>query len=273
MTIIPYIRKSNFYMKRLGLALVLLAISTGVSFGKAVDENTAKTIGYNYFKTVGTVQGPEALTSSYQATSVVNGVAVTDFYVFNVAPAGFVMVSGDDNVTPILGYATDASFPGTKMPSNVADWLNNYTKQINYGIQNNIAPSAATVAQWSELLTGTAHKSAEKTTATAAPLLHSMWNQSPLYNALCPYDASSGQNAVTGCVATAMAQVMRYWKWPLTGTGSNSYYASGFGEQTADFGATTYLWDSMKYSITAVDTQIAIVNYQAGVSVNMGLWC
>jgi len=269
MGIIPYIRQSIFYMKKFGLALAFLAISTGAAFGKGVDENMAKTIGYNYFKTIGTVQNEDALTSTYKATSVVNGAAVTDFYVFNIAPAGFVMVAGDDNVTPILAYSTESSFLGTNIPSNVADWLNNYTRQINFSIQNNTVPSATIVAQWSDLGTGTTHRSEAKTTATSTPLLHSLWNQSPLYNALCPYDAGSGLNAVTGCVATAMAQVMRYWKWPVQGTGSNSYYASSFGYQSANFGETTYLWDSMKYAITAVDTQIAIINYQAGVSVNM----
>lgn len=77
------------------------------------------------------------------------------------------------------------------------------------------------------------------------PLCTTTWDQSPNYNAMCP------GGSVTGCVATAMAQVMKYWNHPAQGTGMHSYNHDVYGTLTANFGATTYQWSSMPNSISS----------------------
>jgi len=91
------------------------------------------------------------------------------------------------------------------------------------------------------------------------------------YNELCPADPNGpGGHVYAGCVATAMGMVMKYWSHPTTGVGSHSYYCPGYGYQSANFGATTYLWDEMPNSISTSCIPIATLLYHCGVAVNMG---
>jgi len=253
------------------VSLFLGALLLGqLSFAKQVDEQSAKTIGYNFMKSEGIQADASQMVLAYKATSVVNGIAVTDLYVFNTGNTGFVMVSGEDNVIPVLGYSTEAAFRGDRIPGSVSDWLENYKKQINYVIEKNIQGGEQTAAQWSELKQGVNVSRAQKTSGSGvvSPLMRTLWDQEPYYNALCPYDYSVDSNAVTGCVATAMAQVMKYWNWPTTGAGSNSY-SSPYGILSANFGATTYMWDSMPNSVTKKNNFVATLMLHTGVSVNM----
>jgi hypothetical protein len=121
---------------------------------------------------------------------------------------------------------------------------------------------------WKELAANIKHAAA-KTTAGVGPLCTTTWNQSPYYNDLCPYYIPSSSRVVTGCVATAMVQVMKYWNWPLRGCGYHSYNDPGYGIQKADFGATVYDWASMPNSLGGPNLAVATLNYQVGVSVDM----
>ena len=238
-----------------------------VSFGKAVDVPTATTVAYGFCKSEGmAVKSASDLSLIYTASSVINGASVNDFYVFATGATGFVIIAGDDNVVPVLGFSAESPFATSHMPSQVSYWLNNYKDQVNYIIENGITAPAQT-AKWNDLLTNTG-KTAAKTTIVM-PLLHTDWNQSPYYNALCPWDASADTNAVTGCVATAMAQVMKYWNWPVKGVGSHSYYSGAYGMLSAEFDSTTYQWSAMTNTVAHVDTAVAVLMYQAGVSVDM----
>ncbi|NLE63723.1 MAG: hypothetical protein GX612_07800, partial [Bacteroidales bacterium] len=118
--------------------------------------------------------------------------------------------------------------------------------------------------------------------ASVSPLLGNLqWNQSPYYNDSCPYDYTEGELCPTGCVATAMAQIIRYWEYPVNGIGSNCYYANyasdGYGDyglQCADFENTTYNYKQMpdyldNYSTTAQRNAVAQLMYHCGVSVQM----
>lgn len=95
------------------------------------------------------------------------------------------------------------------------------------------------------------------------PLMTTKWNQSPYYNALCP------ANSVTGCVATAMAQIMKYWNYPAKGTGFHSYNHPTYGTLSANFGGTTYQWSSMPNTVNSANNAVATLMYHCGVSVNM----
>lgn len=105
-----------------------------------------------------------------------------------------------------------------------------------------------------------------------APLLEKEginFNQTSPYNAACPYDTQAGTNAYAGCVAISMAQVMRYHKHPATGQGSNSYEHPGYGNLSADFGATTYNWANIPGTASSANADLAKLIYHAGISVNM----
>jgi len=194
------------------------------------------------------------------------------FYVFNAGDKdGFVIVSGDDAVKPILAYSDEGSFPTGKIPENICNWLNYYSKEIQYVVAN---PSSQT----SPNTTNETVPGLRTTNSAATPLLGRIrWDQGDPYNLLCPYSTKYSQKTVTGCVATAMAQVMKYYEWPIQGTGSSGYtfdLDSVSTTLTANFGQTTYKWNEMldNYNATstlAQDSAVALLVYHCGVAVEM----
>ena len=133
-------------------------------------------------------------TSHYQ---VQKEAMAASYYVFNVGEGqGFVIAGADDRVPAVLGYSSKGQFDPQHMPENMKAWLQGYNDQMAY---LNEHPEAA---------------APQKTVSggSIAPLLQSEWDQGNPYNLFCPEDG--GQHSVTGCAATAMAQVMYFWQWP-----------------------------------------------------------
>lgn len=190
---------------------------------------------------------------------------------FNNGTDGFVIIAGDDNVTPVLGYSDEGAFNPENIPLNMQEWLEGYKSQIRYVIENEIEATAEIRQEWHQLLNPSQPNLIARTnTATyVAPLITTKWDQSPHFNALCPYDNTENQRTVTGCVATAMAQVMKYWNHPTTGTGSHSYTHPTYGTLSANFGSTTYQWNSMPNRVTSANSAVATLMYHCGVSVEM----
>ena len=122
------------------------------------------------------------------------------FYVFNAGEDdGYVIISGDDRTPDVLGYCDNGTFRADDMPENMKAWLEDYAEQIRCLQQNS------------------ALKAAEVPTHPAVPvLMKSTWDQGDPYNQKCPvfFDESKYGRTVTGCVATAMAQVMYYHRYP-----------------------------------------------------------
>lgn len=104
-----------------------------------------------------------------------------------------------------------------------------------------------------------------------SPLLSTTWDQTCNYNANCPNAASGGAcgKVFTGCGATAMAQVMKFWSHPSTGWGSHSYTPSGYPLQTANFGTTTYNFASMPNNLSGANAAVAQLMHHCGISVDM----
>ena len=124
------------------------------------------------------------------------------YYVFNADNnQGFVIVSGDDRTPQILGYSDHGSFNLDQIPSNMSGWLDGYAEQIKYVQDHQIE---------------NANRARAIYRASVAPLLTSHWDQHSPFNDDCAFDLpSTGHiDAVTGCVSTAMAQVMYYYKYP-----------------------------------------------------------
>lgn len=207
------------------------------------------------------------------------------FYVFNVSPGpGFVIVSATDNVAPVLGYSAESPFVDQMPDIGLKTWVKAVSRHIHKNIVFNVSATSATVQKWSQLQQSTGGRNNRlalspnglRSGGTVGPLVATTWNQSPYYNMLCPYDNAHSGRSVTGCVATAMAQIMKYWAYPVQGLGTFTYIDSishGFnnniGTLSANFGATTYNWAQMPLNVTATDTAVALLMYQCGVSVGM----
>jgi len=186
------------------------------------------------------------------------------FYVINDEEHNrFVIVSSDDRLYKILGFSDNGIFDSETAPIGLIDMLNNYDEQYT--------------SVYSDLDKATKGVQKNYSFTPVQPLIQSRWDQSDPYNYDCPKDikSTSGKNCVTGCVATAMAQVMNFWKYPESGTGSNSYTSSTQRiYQSMDFSSVHFDWDNMlnEYNSDATETQksaVATLMHATGVSVSM----
>lgn len=218
-------------MKRLLVAFFTVLVSIAILAGN-VTEQQALTIARQF------MQG-----KSFQQKQVRRAAAVGDnqFYVFNAeGQNGFVIVSADDRTTPVLGYADKGSLEMNKLPVNARRWLEGYAEEIKAlgeDVQANTHPRRVIGAP-------------------VAPLLTCHWNQGAPYNLQCPIDGE--YNSVTGCVATAMAQVMYYHKWPQSATTAIPAYTTSTKKLSLpELPATTFKWDQMKDSYSYDETGAA----------------
>lgn len=191
------------------------------------------------------------LTLAYTAMASSNN---ADYYVFNRnAGVGYVVVAGDDRMPAVLGYSDTGNFVYNNMPDNMKAFLAEYAREAQWLRNHPSVVNSNKVATYDTEVT---------------PLLRNItWNQTKPYNNLCPNDLP------TGCVATAMGQVMYYYRYPEHGVGSKTYQWNN-QQLTANFGATTYEWDQMQDRLTAnspaeAKKAVATLLYHIGVSVNM----
>ncbi len=241
----------NIMKKIVVLALSALLTSNAVLAEKlTVDE--AKAVASKFFNGASAVL---KASGNGQALSLAG--ASTGYYIFNRGTSsGYVIVAADDKVAnQVLGYADEGTVDMAAMPENMAWWLAEYDRQMSYAGQNAVAKSGTAVAKY----------------ANIAPLLTSKWDQDSPYNDFCPVQRDTV--CPTGCVATAVAQLMYYHKWPEKGTGSNAYNWNG-EILSADFSQSTYDWSAMtdRYGNNSSDASkaaVALLMHDVGIAVNM----
>ena len=168
---------------------------------------------------------------------------VCGLYVFSMSEAGgFVIVSSDDRTIPILGFSDNGVLDLENMPDEQRAWLQGYADEIEW-LKNQ---------PYIDYPVNTRAGSHEK--ETILPLVTTKWNQRAPYNDLCP-DYSASKRSVTGCVATAMAQVMNYHKWPVAATEAIPGYRDGYGVNQTPLEPTTFDWGNMLDSYGDSETQ------------------
>lgn len=191
-------------------------------------------------------------------TGTVKGQTAPAYYVFNQSEKqGAVFVSADTRALPVLGYTDKGGFDYASANPSLRWWLGRYERQL-------AAASAA-----SEAMT----PAAAQEYVPVAPLLGKIeYDQEKPYSNLCPLDGT--QRSLTGCVATATAQVMRMWRYPSQGTGSHSYTSNQLKKTvSADFNVP-YDWDNMLESYsgsynTAQAKAVATLMFHCGVACDM----
>lgn len=198
------------------------------------------------------------------------------YYVFNIGDTGFVIIAGDDHYRPVIGYSEEGIFD----PDDMAPALVDYLDGVRQGVMEAAAAPAAqpaVAADWA-MLEKTGRMVSRHGGREDEYLVETKWNQNYPYNYFCPEGAGGpGGHCYAGCVATAAAQLMRYWSHPIQGQGSHTYYPEDhpeYGPLTANFGETTYDWANMPNSISSSSPieqieAVALLIYHAGVSVDM----
>ena len=266
---------------RFSFFFVLVVMLLGHVSAKPVDETTAYTVA-SHFYAMKFSHAPESLTPTivYTAPSLrgENG-SGPSFYVVNFDAEGFVIVAGDDRVQPILAFSDEGAFVAENMPAHIRFFLDGYTEEIQYTVDNQQYADKTTQQQWETLLSEVIPAQKDGDVIVGPLLGDNKWNQTKYYNDLCPADASGnssyGGHAAAGCGAIVMGQIMRYWQFPTTGKGSHSYNSNNYGTLSANFGATTYDYANMPDRLTAAShpdscvLAVATLLYHCGVAVNM----
>jgi hypothetical protein len=247
--------------------LVILALLLGITTlqAKPVDVAKAQRLGLNFVqhKALFAKKAVQDLQLAYTQYAD-NGMAT--LYVFNF-DGGYVIVAADDSFSPILGYSDQGNFVYESAPDGLRFMLNEISNGIVTVVEQGRPVSSDIVSRWKNL-EAYGYLQANKGLPVVEPLVQQRWDQGSPFNMYVPNGCPSG------CVATAMAQLMKYWEWPVTGTGEHRYYAPLYGEQYANFGATTYDWANMidyygNGSSQEEREAVATLMYHCGVSVDM----
>lgn len=213
-------------IKKISLIVLASLISLGLS-AEDISEEQARQIAVQFWgdSTPSTARRAAAsLLLTYQPGG-------SEFYVFNRPGGdGWVIVAGDNGASPtILAYSDKGSFDYNKSPDATKTILTGYTKSIQDLRQSGISESIPS-------------KAPKRAAIIVAPLLKTSWNQNTPYNNQCPTADEGGGRCPTGCVATAIAQIMNYWQWPKKGYGKHT---NTDNNETRDFSQSTYDWDNM----------------------------
>lgn len=253
-------------MKKTLVLFFLTLFGCTLLFAKSIDQEKAKLVATHFLQSQNQLITTQKLTL-YQTI----GMPIADpfntyqtnftplIYVFNQGDAGFILISADDIAAPVLGYSNTSIYSDDTQPYAFKKWLEGYKNYMAYAIENAWESTETVNNSWESLLQGN-YGHPER---AVNPLLTTTWDQSPYFNAQCP------GGSVTGCVATAMAQVMKFWNHPAQGTGLHSYNHSNYGTISANFGATSYNWSAMPNAVNSPNDAVATLMYHCGVSVNM----
>jgi hypothetical protein len=248
--------------------------------GQYCDKNSAEIIAQNTiserFHAISKSSQSYQIKSSY--THYHNSYEV--FHVFNIMPQGFIIISADKSTVPVLAFSTESDFIFDELNPAVKMWTTNYAEQIIYSIENPSFVSQKTESEWSRLSMEKESFINKSGIKTIQPMLTTKWDQGRYYNAHCPQDpAGTDGRVVVGCVATALGQLMNYFRYPQTGVGSYGYEHPEYGWIEVDFSDQNYDYDYMPVSPSDYNDNLARLLYNIGVSVDMnygpngsGMW-
>ena len=260
--------------------LFVICLVTNV-YAQGVSVERAKRIGEMFVKESTSLGKERDVINSALSHTFKSSDSTPSIYVFNVDGGGFVVVSAEEKVKPILAYSTNGSFDAENMAPGFNFTLTSYQDEIEFVRKNNIAATDDIKKEWS--MVESKGRITENRSAGVGPLLTTTWNQNYPYNSLCPEDtAGHGGHVYAGCVATAMSQVMHYWGYPTQGDGTHTYTPFNWSyeqtymyeEQTANFGETYYNFDLMPNYLDSLSTEeeiyyVALLQWHCGISVDM----
>lgn len=264
-------------IKRNTLITSILALCfISFSFAAKVEKNVAEKVARNfYYERVNQYNETPYNQIVFSSVDVVESNGQPVYYIFELSKKGFVIVSAEDAVFPVLGYSFKSQFVNKGISPALIEWMSAYEKQIEYATKSKLSATEEISSLWKHLRTDDLNElKPSKDSKGVEPLLESKWGQGTYYNKFCPEDpaANSDGRCPTGCTSTAMGQVMYYYRYPETGFGTKTY-SSNYGYLTANFGNTTYKYENMLNSpdnnTGMSGAAISELIYHCGVSVSM----
>ena len=241
-------------MKRTTTILIAICVSALFANGKQIPQNAALSAARKYSRT-----GQVAPAKNLRSDKTNNA----PYYAFNLEQ-GYVIVSGDDEMTELVGYAENGFFDAENVPPQMQLWLDGYAEYVA-AVQSGKAKARKILLS-------------DSPSVVVEPLVTTKWNQDAPFNNFAPEytdDNNNTQRCATGCAATAMAQIMKFHNWPEQGVGHYSYEHQSFGTISSNFSEHVYDWTNMidrynngEYSSEQADA-VALLMKDCGVSLNM----
>jgi len=198
------------------------------------------------------------------------------FYVFNDGENGFVIISSDDFYRPVIGYSDNGKFDIGNIPPALQDYLDGIVAARSVDARRGRNAAAPDVAADWQMLEKTGRLVSRHGGRGVDYLVQTQWDQSYPYNYFCPDDPNGDHgHAIVGCLATSMAQLVSFWKYPVHGNGSHCYYHEDYGQICADFENTYYDWDHIANKVNANSPieeieAAATISFHCGVTIDMG---
>lgn len=220
----------------------ILLYTFSASFAGSVAHDRALSVAQNFFQNRTLAPFENLQVQSIEAVPYHDRTA---YYIVNFEPQGWVLVSGIDAHYPILAYSDEGAYSLERMPPAAADWMKDVSRTIYHLDQKGAQASYELQQIWSSFEQDALLNKPCGCTSVK-PLLKTKWDQGEPYNWSCPYDDGY---AVTGCVATALGQIMKYWNHPVKAEGHVSYYCTGFGTLSRTFDEK-YAWAGMPATLT-----------------------
>ena len=228
------------------IAVLLMALSITGVWGEERSEREARMLAMRF------VSG--LFNGQYDDTGLAYQGQICGLYVFSLGEqGGFIIVSNDDRTLPILGFSENGILDMENMSDEQRAWLQGYADEIVWLQQQNYGQAPSDTLPQIPFGTLRQTRGGSHDKETIEPLVTTSWNQRSPYNDLCP-EYAPGKKAVTGCVATAMAQVMNYHKWPVAETKSIPGYRDGYSVDHLPHEATTFDWGNMLDSYNGSET-------------------
>ncbi len=188
------------------------------------------------------------------------------YYLVDLGTDGWVLVSGDDVVRPVLAFSFENSLSPVDQWADAAKYLLNiYEEEIGSALKD---PERKRDMRWDRQQLPSYKNASEE--IYIDPIIDVTWNQGAGWNMFCPYDEDGpGNHAYVGCVAVAMAQAMTVYEYPAAPVGMKSYQHEDYGSIAVNYDMEDpYQWDLMGSS--SYDSSNSILLYHCAVSVEMG---
>jgi hypothetical protein len=179
----------------------------------------------------------------------------------------FLILSGDRRIYPVLAYSKESSWEESRTNPHFNWIIKSYKKEIAYILNSTYQAPENIKKSWKRYL----QKSfvSQKSTYDVTPMLQAAWSQGCHYNVAFPIDSAGPcHHPFTGCVATAMGQVMHYYQYPAQGSGSHTYN-SYYGELTANYEDTHYQWDAMPNHLDEDNEALSQLLLHCAIAVDM----